>query len=471
MLFNSIAYAIFLPLVLGLYWRLGLRAQNALLLVASYVFYGAWDYRFLSLIWISTLVDFSVGRMLARTEDEGRRKRMFLISVVANLGILAAFKYFGFFVESFNALMGSFGLAPNLPLFEVLLPVGISFYTFQTMSYAFDIYRRRLEPTSNLLTFATFVAFFPQLVAGPIERAVNLLPQIESQRTKPDRETFKSGLYLILLGLFKKVAIADAVAPIANKAFGDAAATNSITLVLGILAFALQIYGDFSGYSDIARGSSRLFGIELMRNFEQPYLSRNITEFWRTWHISLSSWLHDYLYVPLGGNKSGRWKTYRNLLLTMLLGGLWHGAAWTFIIWGAGHGILLAMHRALGGYAPRGSVNRPRLRDIPSVVATFAAVSLLWVFFRADSFGDASAYLSGLVAWRPGAADPDDVILIAMGLLLILIVDLSQRLTADHAAIARRWAPPLRGAAYAVMSLAILLWSGGSAQQFIYFQF
>ena len=471
MLFNTITYAIFLPVVLALYWALRHKQQNVVLLIASYVFYGAWDYRFLALIWISTLIDYSVGLGLARTEDETKRKRMFLISVAANLGILGFFKYYGFFVDSFTSFMGNFGLAPNVPLFEVLLPVGISFYTFQTMSYAFDIYRRRMEPTKSLLNFATFVAFFPQLVAGPIERAVNLLPQIERERTRPPFEQLRSGLFLILLGLFKKVAIADAVAPIANDAFGNAGEVSSATLVLGVLAFALQIYGDFSGYSDIARGSSRLFGIELMRNFEQPYLSRSITEFWRTWHISLSSWLHDYLYVPLGGNKSGKWVTYRNLMLTMLLGGLWHGAAWTFVVWGGMHGLFLGIHRALGGYVPRGRPPVPRFRDIPAVLLTFASVSLLWVFFRADSLTDAWNYLSGLALWRAGAADIDSVLLIAFSIFFVLAIDISQRVTADHAVIARRWHPVPRGMAYAVMFLAIVMWSGGAAQQFIYFQF
>lgn len=471
MLFNTITYAIFLPLVLGLYWAMRHRQQNLLLLVASYVFYGAWDYRFLALIWISTLIDYTVGTMLGRTEDEARRKRMLLISVAANLGILGFFKYYGFFVDSFVDLVGRLGLEPNVPLFRVLLPVGISFYTFQTMSYAFDIYRRRMEPTRSLLNFATFVAFFPQLVAGPIERAVHLLPQIERERTRPSSEEFRSALFLILLGLFKKVAIADAVAPIANDAFGNASDVNSATLVLGVLAFALQIYGDFSGYSDIARGSARLFGIELMRNFEQPYLSRSITEFWRTWHISLSSWLHDYLYVPLGGNKGGRWFTYRNLMLTMLLGGLWHGAAWTFVVWGGMHGLLLALHRALGGYVPRGRPPVPRFRDVPSILLTFASVASLWVFFRADSLSDAWNYFSGLVLWRPGAADIDSVLLIAFSTLFVLAIDVSQRVTADHAVVARRWHPVPRGMAYAVMFLAIVMWSGGAAQQFIYFQF
>ncbi len=471
MLFNTISYAIFLPVVLGLYWVLRHRQQNVLLLIASYVFYGAWDYRFLALIWISTLIDYSVGLGLGRTDDDSRRKRMFLISVAANLGILGVFKYYGFFATSFTEFLGTFGLAPNVPLFEVLLPVGISFYTFQTMSYTFDIYRRRMEPTRSLLDFATFVAFFPQLVAGPIERAVHLLPQISRRRERPSLDVFRSGLFLILLGLFKKVAIADAVAPIANGAFGNSADAGSLTLVLGVLAFALQIYGDFSGYSDIARGSSRLFGIELMRNFEQPYLSRSITEFWRTWHISLSSWLHDYLYVPLGGNKSGRWITYRNLMLTMLLGGLWHGAAWTFVIWGAAHGLLLGLHRALGGYAPRGRPPMPRLRDVPGILTTFVCVSLLWVFFRADSLSEALNYFSGLFVWRAGVVNADHVLLIAVSLAFILIIDVSQRITADHAVVARRWPPALRGVAYAVMFLSIVMWSGGAAQQFIYFQF
>jgi D-alanyl-lipoteichoic acid acyltransferase DltB (MBOAT superfamily) len=290
------------------------------------------------------------------------------------------------------------------------------------------------------------------------------------KRTRPSADQVSSALFLILLGLFKKVAVADAVAPVANDAFASGGAGGAGTLLLGALAFALQIYGDFSGYSDIARGTSRLFGIELIRNFEQPYLSRNITEFWRTWHISLSAWLHDYLYVPLGGNKRGRFATYRNLLLTMLLGGLWHGASWTFVVWGGLHGLLLAGHRALGGYVPRGKPQALRVRDVPAVIVTFSTVTLLWVFFRADSFGEALAFLSGLVTNAWGSADLDAVILVVTCGLLVLIIDVAQRISGEHSVVLR-WPPVPRGATIAILFLLLLVWTGGTAQPFIYFQF
>ena len=470
MLFNSLEFALFLPVVLGLYWLLRLRGQNVLLLAASYVFYGAWDVRFLSLIAVSTLIDYGVGRKLGSTEDDRKRRIWLVTSISAQLTLLAFFKYFGFFVESFVGLFTWLGLEVNPPLFEVLLPVGISFYTFQTISYIFDVYRRRIEPTNNLITFATFVAYFPQLVAGPIERAKNLLPQIESPRTRPGAEQIRSGLLLMLIGYFKKVAIADAIAPYVNDAFAAGSNAGRGTLLLGALGFSLQIYGDFSGYTDIARGVSRLFGVELMRNFDQPYLSRSITEFWRTWHISLSAWLHDYLYVPLGGNKRGRLATYRNLILTMLLGGLWHGAAWTFVVWGGLHGLLLAGHRAIGGYVPRDRATPVRWRQIPSILLTFATVTALWVFFRAETLGDAFQYLGGMATAPWGVVDPDALVIVLVSTLFVLLLDLAQRLSADDAVILR-WPAVARGASVAVLLVAIVIWTGGSSQPFIYFQF
>lgn len=345
MFFNSFEYAVFLPVVLVLYWTVLRKRQNSLLLVASYFFYAAWDWRFLGLLMLSTIVDFCVGRTLGTRNEAATRKRLVGLSLAINLGVLGFFKYFNFFAESFADFMGRFGLAPDTPTLKVILPVGISFYTFQTLAYTIDVYRRKKEPEQNLLDFAVYVAFFPQLVAGPIERAQRLLPQIKTPRTSINYEQIRSGLFLILLGLVRKVVIADSLAPIVNEAFRTADSAGAVTLMVGIVAFALQIYGDFAGYSDIARGSSRLLGIELMENFNQPYLSRNITHFWRTWHISLSTWLRDYLYIPLGGNRKGVSKTYRNLMLTMLLGGLWHGAAWTFVVWGGLHGLYLVVHR------------------------------------------------------------------------------------------------------------------------------
>lgn len=470
MLFNSVEYGIFLAVVLALYWSIRHRRQNVLLLVASYIFYGAWDWRFLSLIFISTLVDFRVGRSLQTTEDERGRKRLLLISLLVNLGILGTFKYYGFFVESAIGVLSWFGLSPNPPLLQVLLPVGISFYTFQTLSYTFDIYRRRMEPTDDFITFATFVAYFPQLVAGPIERARRLLPQLERERATPGVEGFRSGLFLIVFGLFKKVAIADALGGFVQNTFETSGSASSWTLLVGAWALLLQFYGDLSGYTDIARGTSRLFGIELMRNFEQPLLSRNVTEFWRTWHISLSSWLHDYLYVPLGGNQRGKLIRYRNLMITMLLGGLWHGASMNFVIWGGLHGLALCIHQLAGGGAKRGELPALRLIDIPRIVGTFTIISLITVFFLAENLGHAFRYLGGLFSFRGGPADLDGILLFAVCMSLVIGIDLAQRISGRHDVVIT-WPAYLRGPSYAAIALWLLIWLGGAAQEFIYFQF
>ena len=333
MVFNSYAFALFLPIVLGGYWLLkGHRRQNAWLLVASYVFYGAWDVRFLLLMWFTTLVDFFVGKRLQREGDERTRRRVLALSLVVNLGVLATFKYFGFFTDSFASLASSVGVEVDPPTLQLLLPIGISFYTFHGISYTVDVYRRHIDAVDDLPTFAVFVAYFPQLVAGPIGRATIQLPQFQNDRELPDADHARSGAWLILIGLLKKIVIADSLAPLVNETWAAVETRSALALVLAAIGFSLQIYGDFSGYTDIARGVSRLFGIELLRNFDQPYLSRNITEFWRRWHISLSTWLRDYLYVPLGGNRKTARRTSFNLFATMLLGGLWHGAAWTFVI-------------------------------------------------------------------------------------------------------------------------------------------
>ena len=470
MLFNSVEFAFFLLVVLLLYWLVRPSRQNMVLVVASYVFYGLWDWRFLSLLWISTLADFFIGKALGRSSEERRRKLLLMMSLSLNLGILGAFKYYGFFVDSATNLLMAIGLEAQPATLNIILPVGISFYTFQTLSYTFDIYRRRIEPTTDLSTFAIYVAYFPQLVAGPIERAQRLLPQLQRSRPPVETSLLRSGGLLILLGLFKKVAIADPVGVVVDSAFGASSESNSATLVLGIVGFGIQVYGDFSGYSDIARGTSRLFGIELMRNFEQPYLSRNISEFWRTWHISLSTWLHDYLYVPLGGNQRGAAMTYRNLLLTMVLGGLWHGAAWTYAIWGAMHGALLAIHRRFGRSATRAKPGVVGWRDAPGIIATFAAVTLLWPFFRGRSLSHAIEYLGGLVQPTSGLPDPDQSFVVLIAAALVLTIDLAQRRSGKHAIILH-WDPVARGIAYATMVLLVVLWAGGEAQPFIYFQF
>lgn len=470
MAFNSVQYALLLLVVVVVYRRLSRRGQNVLLLLASYLFYGFWDWRFLGLLWISTVTDYLVGRRMGNEDSAERRKHLLWVSMAVNLGILGFFKYFGFFTQSFAELAESVGWQVDAPTLSIVLPVGISFYTFQTMSYTIDVYRREMEPTDDWLSFAVFVAYFPQLVAGPIERARRLLPQFEKERAPVGREQLASGLTLILIGLFKKVVIADALAPAVQTAFENAGTAGWLELMVGIYAFSLQIYGDFSGYSSIARGSSRLLGIELMVNFNQPYLSRNITAFWRTWHISLSTWLRDYLYIPLGGNRGTGLATQRNLMVTMLLGGLWHGAAWTFVVWGGLHGLYLAGHRVIRHRSPSQDTDAPRWRDVPAMVATFHLVAFSWIFFRADSFSQAADYVQGIATLRAGALPLVDGLLLALVLAAAVTLDLSQRIGRRHEAILS-WPAVVRGAGMAAMVAGVVLFSGQATVPFLYFQF
>ena len=414
MLFNSLEFLLFLPTVFAAYWILnlwtnrprGLQAQNLLLLIASYVFYGWWDWRFLSLIAFSTLVDFAVGIQIAKANareipieaDDSVRsrtaKRWLGVSLVVNLGLLGYFKYANFFIENWIDAWSAVGVHMDPWTLKVILPVGISFYTFQTLSYSIDIYRRKLLPTTNLIEFAAFVSFFPQLVAGPIERASALLPQIASRRNFDYKEGV-SGLRLILWGMFKKVVVADTCAIYVNDVFANYTEYSGPTLMMGAVFFAFQIYGDFSGYSDIAIGTARLFGIKLMTNFKTPYFSRDIAEFWRRWHISLSTWFRDYLYIPLGGSRVGKWRAIRNTFVIFLVSGFWHGANWTFIIWGLIHALLF-LPLLLSGRNRRnvGDIQGlPTVRELGGMFTTFAAVTVAWVFFRADSVGDAFAYI------------------------------------------------------------------------------
>ena len=399
MLFNSLVFLVFLAVVLPLYYVLGHRRQNLMLLVASYVFYGAWDWRFLILLLVSTVIDYSCGRGLEVAGPRGR-KAWLMLSLCSNLGILGFFKYFGFFVSSAAALLESLGFQASMPVLQIVLPVGISFYTFQTMAYTIDVWRGHQKTHRNFLEFALYVSYFPQLVAGPIERSQRLLAQISTPRLV-SRSDISTGVQLIVMGFLKKVAIADSVAPYVNSAFADPGAHSSLFLLLSLWLFALQIYGDFSGYSDIARGVSRLFGIGLMVNFRQPYFAHNITDFWRRWHVSLSTWLRDYLYIPLGGNRKGPVRTYVNLMLTMLLGGLWHGASWNFVIWGGLHGIYLVIHKLAArrmrpepSLPPAGAVGW--LRHAGGMLLTFHLVCFAWIFFRAETFSGAWRYVTGL---------------------------------------------------------------------------
>jgi D-alanyl-lipoteichoic acid acyltransferase DltB (MBOAT superfamily) len=467
--FNSFAFVIFFVVVFGLYHALGrrLRAQNRLLLVASYVFYASWDWRFLSLILLSTAVDYACSlSMRARPERAGAALG---VSLTANLGLLFTFKYFHFFEESAVALLEALGIPAHPTTLRIVLPVGISFYTFQTLSYTIDVYRGRLEPTRDLLDFALYVAFFPQLVAGPIERATHFLPQIQSPR-RVTTDQLTEGSWLVMWGYFKKVYVADNVARLVDVGFSPDFDGSGGSLLVATWAFAIQIYCDFSGYTDIARGVAKLLGFELMLNFDLPYFARNPSDFWRRWHISLSTWLRDYLYIPLGGNRGGTVRTYRNLFLTMLLGGLWHGAAWTFVFWGAFHGLWLGVHRALAPRLPR---LPPRLAGAGSVLAvlgTFHAVCVGWVFFRASSLEQALSIL-GRIASGPGF---DHHAWESLGWLLtwsgLLIAAQGVQLWRGDLYLVRGVGPFARGLVYGTLFYLVAL-HGAVSDAFIYFQF
>ena len=395
MLFNSLTFFVFLPTVFILYWFVlkgRLQAQNVLILIASYVFYAWWDWRFLSLIVFSTLLDYSLCLAIGKSTSRQKSKLLLWTSLLVNLGFLGVFKYYNFFVESWVDAFAGLGINMEVSTLSIILPVGISFYTFQTLSYTIDVYREQLKPTSSLLNFAAYVAFFPQLVAGPIERATRLLPQFSQQRVfNPSNAT--SGVYLIIWGLFKKVVIADNCAFFVNQIFEQPGNFSSAELGLGAVLFAFQIYGDFSGYSDIAIGTARLFGFSLMTNFAFPYFSRDIAEFWRRWHISLSTWFRDYLYIPLGGSRVRKSLQVRNVMIIFLVSGFWHGANWTFLAWGALHGLFFLPLLLFNLNRKYVSEDALRIRHLLKIGLTFGIVCLAWVFFRADSISEAIQFL------------------------------------------------------------------------------
>jgi D-alanyl-lipoteichoic acid acyltransferase DltB (MBOAT superfamily) len=485
MLFNSIDFAIFLPIVFLLYWFVtnkSLRLQNLLVVVASYVFYGWWDWRFLSLILFSSLVDYLVGLTLLKQNNRLKRRLLLLTSILVNLGFLGFFKYYNFFLDNLVTAFTFFGNPIPASGLNIILPVGISFYTFQTLSYSIDVYKRKLEPTKDIIAYMAFVSFFPQLVAGPIERATNLLPQFYTKRIF-DYQKSLDGIRQILWGLFKKIVIADNCAEFANQIFNNSAEHSGYTLVLGALFFAFQIYGDFSGYSDIAIGTSRLFGFNLMKNFAFPYFSRDIAEFWRRWHISLSTWFRDYLYIPLGGSKGGLLLKIRNTFIIFVVSGFWHGANWTFIVWGALNALyflpLLLTKRnrnnleivAQGKYLPT-------IKEFFKISITFTLTLLAWIFFRANNLEHAFNYLHGIFVGI--ISNPMDVFhstlwepyltIIILTSLFLIIEWLGREQEYAIAKLGLRWYRPLRWAFYYAIVFAIFYY-GGKEQQFIYFQF
>jgi alginate O-acetyltransferase complex protein AlgI len=477
MLFNSFEFAIFLPIVFFFYWLIsnkGLQLQNIFLLVASYFFYGWWDWRFLFLLLLSTFIDYSFGLAIYNSE---KRKKLFLwLSVVNNLAILGFFKYYNFFALSTQNLLGNFGLHVEPYILNIILPIGISFYTFHGMSYVFDIYNGKVKPTKNFIEYSLFVCFFPLLVAGPIERATHLLPQLQQKRNFSFQQSV-DGLRQILWGLFKKIAIADNCAPIVKEIFGNYAHASGIELILGAVFFAFQIYGDFSGYSDIALGTAKLFGIELLINFRSPYFARDIAEFWRKWHISLTTWFRDYLYIPLGGSKVSKGKAIRNTFIIFLVSGFWHGANWTFIIWGLLNAIyflpllLTGKNRKNLDVISEGRIF-PSLKELCQILTTFLLTCIAWVFFRAETVSDAFGYFKSIFANKflgfPTVTIPSYIIYL---LMLFVIIDYNCRTDGFEGFAKRIKAKPLRYGMYYAIALLLIFWGSFKQIEFIYFQF
>lgn len=478
MLFNSFDFLIFLVTVFILYWfvfKNSLRNQNILILVSSYIFYGWWDWRFLILILLSTLIDYVCAIQIQKNEDKKIRKRWLMISLFFNLGMLAVFKYFNFFIESWINFSNQLGFSTSISTLNIILPVGISFYTFQTLSYTIDVYRGQLKPTKNFIDFAAFVTFFPQLVAGPIERATNLLPQFQKNRVF-DYDLAISGLRLIFWGLLKKVVIADSCSIYVNTIFSNYEQMNLLSLILGGVYFAFQIYGDFSGYSDMAIGTSRLFGFDLMKNFNYPYFSRDIAEFWRRWHISLSTWFRDYLYIPLGGSRGNKINQIRNVFIIFLVSGFWHGANWTFVVWGFINALLFMPLLLVN--ANRNNINeieyvglRRLIIDLVKIIITFSMVCFAWIFFRAENITEAFDYISQMFMNRSFSfqylsCDRYAVELIPL-IFLFVTVEWFSRFKEE----------PITGGKYETLKLILVLiailtlGSYSNPQDFIYFQF
>ena len=479
MLFNSFEFLLFLPIVFLLYWFVfkPLKWQNLFVVVVSYIFYGWWDWRFLILITLTTLFSYGSGILIAKNESNRKRQKwVSAANIILNLAILGTFKYYNFFAENFAIFFEAFGLKADWVTLKLLLPVGISFYTFQALSYSIDVYQRKIEPCRDVMAFFAFISFFPPLVAGPIERASNLLPQFQKSRSF-DYAKVSDGCRQILWGFFKKVVIADNCAALVGLIWSDYSMHSGFTLLMGAVLFTFQIYGDFSGYSDIAIGTGRLFGIDLMRNFNFPYFSRDIAEFWRRWHISLTTWFRDYVYIPLGGSRGGKWESFRNTMVIFLVSGFWHGANWTFVIWGAYHALLflplllLGKNRRNTNTVAEGRI-LPSLREVLQMGITLGLVLIGWIFFRSDSIGQAFDYLAHMFSpslftftYLQGMAKA------ILFIVVLLIVEWLQR-NKQHAlqidgTISSR---PLRWSIYYGL-IVVIITMAGKQTQFIYFQF
>ena len=487
MLFNSIQFAIFLPIVFLLYWfvfdrfisksKHQLRLQNAFVLVASYVFYGWWDWRFLLLIAFTSFCSWGSGLLIGKAETKGKAKTWMWLNIVLNLGILALFKYYDFFVTEFAQL---FHISTDGLLLKVILPVGISFYTFQALSYSIDVYRGKIAPTKDIVAFFAFISFFPQLVAGPIERATNLLPQFLKKREFL-YDNAVDGMRQILWGLFKKIVVADNCAVYVDQVFSTYAEQSGSTLLMAAIFFTFQIYGDFSGYSDIAIGTAKLFGIKLMRNFNVPYFSRNIAEFWRRWHISLTTWFRDYVYIPLGGSRASKSKVIRNTFFIFLVSGFWHGANWTFIAWGAFHAILFLPLILTGKnrkYTNQVAEGRflPTLKEMGQILLTFFLATIGWIIFRSATISDSIHYIVGIcdaslfsVPWMKTV---NSFVLLVGSILMMLVIEWLQRNNEHGLSLNKTLTHPLvRWGLYLLITLMVFVLQSNKAVQFIYFQF
>lgn len=479
MLFNSLDFAVFLPIVFVLYWFVtakNLKYQNLLLVVASYVFYGWWDWRFLSLIVFSSILDYVIGFRLLHEENEQKRKALLWLSISVNIGFLGFFKYYNFFVESFIEAFSLLGTKVSANTLHIILPVGISFYTFQTLSYSIDVYKKKLQPTQDIISFLAYVSFFPQLVAGPIERATNLLPQFYKKRQFHYSQAV-DGCKQILWGLFKKIVIADNCAQFANSIFNDYSNHSGSTLVMGALFFTFQIYGDFSGYSDIAIGTSRLFGFNLKQNFAFPYFSRDMAEFWRRWHISLSTWFRDYLYIPLGGSHGGTWIKVRNTFIIFLVSGFWHGANWTFIVWGFLNALyflplLLTKSNRNNLNVVAENANIPSVKEFFQMLLTFSFSVFAWIFFRAENVTQAFLYIEGI--FKPSLVSlptvrPTNIILLVVFFILMEWIGRRNQYAIEQFLISKPRV--IKWGFYMLLISLLFVFRAEDQQEFIYFQF